>query len=115
MALGARLRELRTKEGESLQHVADAIGSSKAHIWELETGKNKNPSVDSLNKLAKHFNVTVAFLIGEDPTASDQDPKMVSMYRDLKRLSPKDLDTIRMLMKRFEKQAKDESEENKPI
>ncbi|MFZ0943560.1 MAG: helix-turn-helix transcriptional regulator [Syntrophobacteraceae bacterium] len=115
MALGARLKELRMEKRESLQQVADAIGSSKAHIWELEMGKNKNPSVDSLNKLAKHYDVTVAFLIGEDPNASDRDPKIVSMYRDLKRLSPKDLDTIRMLMKRFEKQAKDESEEDKPI
>lgn len=112
MALGARLKELRTQAGESLQQVADAIGSSKAHIWELEMGKNKNPSVDSLNKLAKHFNVTVAFLIGEDPSATDQDPKIVAMYRDLKRLSPNDRDTIRMLMRRFEKQAKDEKDES---
>jgi transcriptional regulator with XRE-family HTH domain len=111
VALGARLRELRKQKGESLQQVADAINSSKAHIWELEMGKNKNPSVDSLNKLADHFEVTVAFLIGEDPNAADQDPEIVSMYRDLKRLLPKDRATIRMLMKRFE-QAKDEGEEN---
>lgn len=115
MALGARLKELRVKKKESLQQVADAIGSSKAHIWELETGKNKNPSIDSLNKLAGHFNVTVSFLIGEDPKAADQDPEIVAMYRDLKRLSRPDRDTIRMLMKRFKEQAKEQSEEDKPV
>ena len=108
MALGARLKALRVREKESLQNVADAIGSSKAHIWELETGKNKNPSVDSLNKLAEHYNVTVAFLIGEDPAAADQDPEILAMYLDLKRLSPGDRDTIRMLMKRFKAQAKED-------
>jgi transcriptional regulator with XRE-family HTH domain len=108
VALGVRLKDLRVKKKESLQQVADAIGSSKAHIWELETGKNKNPSVDSLNKLAEHFNVTVAFLIGEDPAAADQDPEIVAMYRDLKRLSPGDRETIRMLMKRFKEQSKEE-------
>lgn len=112
MALGARLRELRTKAGESLQQVADAIGSSKAHIWELEIGKNKNPSMDSLNKLATHFNVTVAFLIGEDPDAADQDPEIVAMFRGLKRLSPADRITIRVLMERLKAQREENEEDN---
>ena len=115
MALGAKLKELRVRKKESLQQVADAIGSSKAHVWELETGKSKNPSIDSLNKLAEHFNVTVGFLIGEEPSSADQDPEILAMYRDLKQLSPNDRDTIRMLMKRFKEQAKGESEKDKQI
>lgn len=65
MPIGDRLKELRTKSGESLQDVASAIGASKAHVWELESNRSKNPSLDMLQKLAMHFKTTVAYLIEE--------------------------------------------------
>lgn len=65
MPLGEKIKELRTKRGASLQEVADAIGASKAHVWEMESGRSANPSLDMLQKLATHFNVTVAYLIEE--------------------------------------------------
>ena len=70
MALGARLRELRVRNGESLQQLADAVKASKPHIWELETEKSKNPSLELLTALADHFKVTVAYLLDES-TSSD--------------------------------------------
>ncbi len=119
MALGARLKELRVREKESLQQVADAIKSSKAHIWELETGKNKNPSADSLNKLADHFNVSVGYLIGEDPNSPEEKPELIAMYRQLKKLSAGDRETISDMMKllnnRAAKTAKEKGEDDKPI
>jgi transcriptional regulator with XRE-family HTH domain len=65
MAIGDRLKELRVQKNQSLQQVADAIGASKAHIWELESNRSKNPSLDLLQKLARHFSTSVAFLINE--------------------------------------------------
>lgn len=65
MAIGDRLKELRVKKGQSLQQVADAIGASKAHIWELESNRSQNPSLDLLRKLAGHFSTSVAYLISE--------------------------------------------------
>ena len=103
MALAVKLKELRMRTGESLQQVANAVGSSKAHIWELETGKSKNPSVESLTKLAEYFNVSVAFLIGEDPNSEGEEPELVAMYRDLKGLSDDDRNKIREIMKLFNK------------
>lgn len=67
MAIADRLRELRSKTKESLQQVADAIGASKAHVWELETGRSQNPSLEILKALAAHFKVTVAYLADEQP------------------------------------------------
>ena len=61
MAIGERLKALRISSGESLQQVADAIGASKAHIWELESNKSKNPSLDLLRKIATHFETTVSY------------------------------------------------------
>jgi transcriptional regulator with XRE-family HTH domain len=65
MAVGDRIKEMRMRRGESLQQVADAISASKAHIWELESNRSKNPSLDLLQKLAGHFRTTVAYLIEE--------------------------------------------------
>jgi transcriptional regulator with XRE-family HTH domain len=65
MPVGDKIKELRMKTGESLQQVADAIGASKAHVWELEGNRSKNPSLDMLQKLATHFKTTVAYLIEE--------------------------------------------------
>jgi transcriptional regulator with XRE-family HTH domain len=90
-----RLKELRLKKKLSLQELADAVGVSKAHVWELETGKSKNPSVELLSKLAKHFEVPVAQLMGEDPEASEEDQELVAMFRDLKDLTPRDREILR--------------------
>jgi len=40
MSLAAKLKELRGKNRQSLQDVADAIGASKTHIYDLETGRS---------------------------------------------------------------------------
>jgi transcriptional regulator with XRE-family HTH domain len=99
MAFAAqRLKELRLKKKESLQDVADAVKASKAHVWELETGKSKNPSVELLTKLAEHFAVPVAQLIGEDPDATQEDQELVAMFRDLKDLTPRDREILRSAM-----------------
>lgn len=98
MALGARLKQLRIRSGESLQQVADAVGASKAHIWELETGKSRNPSMELLHNLADHFKVSVAYLVGEDPSAPGEDPELIAMFRELKGLTENDRETVRAVM-----------------
>jgi transcriptional regulator with XRE-family HTH domain len=69
MSIGARLKKLRIRKGETLQQVADAVGASKPHIWELEVGKSKNPSLDLLTNLAQHFNVPISYLLDESASA----------------------------------------------
>ena len=81
MALGRRITDLRLKAGQSLQAVADAVGVSKAHVWELEKGKADNPSMRLVERLANHFGVSVAFLMGEDVNAADADVELQRMFR----------------------------------
>ena len=69
MELGDRLNSLRRKSGKSLQQVADAVGISKAHIWEMEKGRSRNPSFELMQKLAAHFGVPVTVLVGESEEA----------------------------------------------
>lgn len=102
MALGDRLKELRLKKRQSLQEVADAIGASKAHIWELESNRSKNPSLDLLQKLAVHFETTVAFLIEEpasDATRASQFFRKNS--EKLAQLSEEDFDFIEKMIDRI--------------
>lgn len=107
MTLGAKIKALRLKKNKSLQDVADDVGASKNHIWDLETGKSRNPSIDLLTKLAKCFGVSVADLIGEKPGAKDDDPQVVAMYRELKGLTAEDRTAIQALMDHLKSKAGD--------
>jgi transcriptional regulator with XRE-family HTH domain len=97
--LATRLKELRLKKRESLQGLADAVQASKAHVWELETGKSCNPSMDLVTKLADHFSVPVSYLIGEDPASDDQDPELITMFRDLKQVTESDRELLKGMLK----------------
>lgn len=103
MSLAVKLKKLRIARGKSLQELADDVGSSKAHIWDLETGRSKNPSIDLLTNLAKALKVSVANLVGENPTGENEDPHIVAMYRELKELSPEDREVIQTVIDRFRK------------
>lgn len=91
LTVGPKLKELRFRKGESLQDVADAVQASKAHIWELETGKSQNPSLGLIRRLAEHFKVTVANLVGEEPNELDE---FIVMFRDLQGLGEEDREII---------------------
>jgi len=97
MSLASKLKQLRLKKNKSLQEVADTVGASKAHIWDLETGKSKNPSIELLTKLAKCFDVGVSELVGENP-AGESDTQVLAMYRELKELTSADRKFIQQMM-----------------
>jgi transcriptional regulator with XRE-family HTH domain len=103
MALADTMKKFRTRTRKSLQEVADEVEASKAHIWELETGRAKNPSIELLKKLAKCFGVGVADLIGENPEGENETPELVTMYRELKELTPEDRKAIQNIMDHFKK------------
>ncbi len=87
MGLGARISELRLKKRQSLQDVADAVGVSKAHIWELEKGRTENPSMALVTRLADHFGVSIRYLVGEDVNANDADEELARMFRQASKLT----------------------------
>ncbi len=103
MSFAAKLHNLRISQRLSLQNVADEVGISKAHVFNLEKGITANPSMDLVVKLAELFRVRVADLVGDDPEAEDQPADMVAMFRDLKSLNDDERDTIRMLMETMKK------------
>lgn len=53
MNLGQMIAAARYDNRLSLQNVADGAGVTKAHVWELEKGRTRNPKVNTLVGLAK--------------------------------------------------------------
>ena len=62
--LAERLRDLRTRRRLSLEHVAQAIGSSPAHLSALENRRIENPGYKTLLALANLYRVSIVQLIG---------------------------------------------------
>lgn len=54
------LRQLRSENGWTQEDLADELGVDRAYISQLERGV-KNPSLKTMAKLAKVFNVQVTF------------------------------------------------------
>lgn len=100
MSLATKLKELRQRKGQSLQQVADGVGVSKAHIWELEKGTSTNPGFELLTKLAAHFSVTIAYLA--DESVEPQEASALQFFREFEgKLSDKDWDTLRAVADRL--------------
>jgi transcriptional regulator with XRE-family HTH domain len=99
MSLNERLFELRQASKASLQTVADAVGVSKAHIWELEKGRTANPSFDLVQKLAKFFGVTPDALTGAADVPHPEEQQIERIHRDLKDLSSRDRMIIEEMVK----------------
>jgi len=66
--LGKRLRQLREEANLSQSDLARAVGLSHEHIWNLEHGK-RQPSLETLAKLADFFNKDVSFFLAEKEAA----------------------------------------------
>ena len=104
MRLGSKIAKLRRQKNQSLQEVADAVGVSKAHIWEMEKGKAINPSMALVTRLADHFEVTVASLVGEDVESVDAPRDIQRMFRQAAQLDERERkildDMVQSLLKR---------------
>lgn len=87
-----RLYELRTKNGESQDNVADAIGVSRVAFTRYENGTREPKAIIAL-KIAQHFNVTVEQLLISEPTepanatmnVSPDERSLLTQYRSLNR------------------------------
>jgi len=64
--LANTVRLLREKENLSLRDLADKLGVSFSDLHRIENGTTRSPSVYFLNKIAKHFGLTIDELMNFD-------------------------------------------------
>lgn len=107
MSLAERLYELRQMKGDSLQKVADAVGVSKAHVWDMEKGRTSNPSFELVQKLADFFGVSPAALTGAADRPAKEDIQIQRIHRDLKDLSERDRNLIETMIRSMKSPARE--------
>lgn len=97
---GARLRRLREARNLTLQQVADAVGCTKAYVWELEMKEGQRPSAERVHALAKVLGVTMEDLMGDGvkqvPQASPED---VQFFREYAGMTDEEKDRYRQALK----------------
>lgn len=73
--ISKRMKDLRKQHKLSLQQVADRAGTSKSHIWEMENGRSKNPTVDMAVSIANALGVSLDYLTGLSTQTPDLHPE----------------------------------------
>lgn len=63
---GNRIKLLRALRRMSLEEVGLAAGLTKSHVWELEQGRSRNPTVNAVWGLARALSVSPAAILGLD-------------------------------------------------
>jgi transcriptional regulator with XRE-family HTH domain len=58
------IRYWREHEGLSLSQAAARIGITKAHLWDLESGRATNPTIRTLARLASAYGADLPYLAG---------------------------------------------------
>ena len=61
--LSSNIKKLRTKKGYSLEKVARLADLSLNTVMRVESGVNKNPTIETLTKIAKVFGIGIDDLI----------------------------------------------------
>lgn len=89
-----RLRIAREQAGLSQGQVAKLMDYHRPTISEIEAGRRKVTS-DEIGKFARHYSVTVEWLLNEHP---ERDPLIELAARELSQLKKEDLDRILRLL-----------------
>lgn len=84
--IGERITQLRKQQSLSQDELAKRASVSRTIIGNYERNAN-TPSIEVLLKLAKVFNVSVDFLIGEGELSS-YDKEVLKRIEDIERLDP---------------------------
>lgn len=81
--LSERLAEARTRKGYTQQQIADFLDCNRATITNYENGK-RTPDVDTIVKLAKHYEVSADYLLGiTNAKIQDDTVQFISKHTNL--------------------------------
>lgn len=86
--LGIKINELRRARGLTLEQLAQASGSSKSYMWEIENKDVARPSAEKLEKIAANLGVTAAFLIDATQAQPDQNVEDTAFFQRFQKADP---------------------------
>ncbi len=97
MTLGNKIRELRKKNGLSLDKLSDVTETSKSYLWELENQNSRNPTQDKLIKISQALDVTIEYLTN-DESELDKSVMEKAFFKKFNQLSKGDQDKIKQIV-----------------
>ena len=83
MDIASRLKKIRTSKGCSVYKLSQISGVSETHIRDLERG-DRNPSLDTIDRIAKTFGMSVSELLNENEEISyltAKEKELLECYR----------------------------------
>ena len=98
MDIASRLKKIRTAKGYSVYKLSQISGVSETHIRDLERG-DRNPSLDTIERLSKTFGMTLSEMLNEDDTISYLSAKEKELLDCYRMLSDAQSDTLLAFMK----------------
>ncbi|MFH2057958.1 MAG: helix-turn-helix transcriptional regulator [Pseudomonadota bacterium] len=108
--LPQKIKKARNLKKMTLEELANAVGSSKSYMWQLETDSKIKPSVELIAKIADALNVTVDYLIDQGMNEMDEDQEALVFFRGYKDLDDASKEMIKQQMKLLKKIQKDRDE-----
>ncbi|HBC98059.1 MAG TPA: XRE family transcriptional regulator [Clostridium sp.] len=101
-----RMKELRAEENITLEELAKALSTTKSTLSRYENNL-RTPNADFINQLAKYFNVSVDYLLGnsndkniDESKISEIDKKLIdditSLDDDLKKEAEKYIELLKI-------------------
>lgn len=104
---GEKLRSIRSKSNITLEELAEAIGSSKSYVWQLENKSNAKPSAELLLKISNYLGVSPDFLLDDSVEEYTSEQLDDAFFRRFQRLSENDKRTIERIMAGLDGKAED--------
>lgn len=93
--IGKNIKELRIKNNMTQQDLAKIVGLTATGISYWESGK-ANPDVQSINKLADFFNVSIDYIYGKKDLEVDEE--MNILFRKASKLDEKKKESLKGIL-----------------
>lgn len=103
--LGEKIRELRKKNGFTLEKLAEAAGLSKSYLWELENRDSQRPSAEKLAALAGVLGVTSDYFLDDDLREPEERHWDAAFFRDYQQLDTTAKEHLRLVLEAFKKKS----------
>ena len=84
--MGPFIKRRRTELRLSLQAVADISGCTKSHVWELEKGHTKNPTIGMTLAICGALQCSLNSMLGvnvSQPNFTDEEIALIAAHRQI--------------------------------
>ena len=97
-AIGIKINELRRGKGLTLEQLAEATGSSKSYMWEIENKDVARPSAEKLDRIATALDVTADYLMDATTTQPTEEVQDRAFYRKFQKADPVVKDKLKKIL-----------------